>query len=452
MVRESLTHMSDKTMTFKSSILKDLDWRGMIFQTTHDDLDDLLASEAVTLYCGFDPTADSLHVGSLLPILMLATFRRHGHNPIGLVGGATGLIGDPSGKSQERNLLTSDVIYHNLVCIGDQLRTILDRALEMHPEALPNPVAPEQIPIVNNADWIGPWSFIDFLRDVGKHFRVGNMLAKDSVKSRLEAREQGLSFTEFSYMLIQGYDFLHLFRERDCRLQVGGSDQWGNITAGTDLIRRVENKPAYGLTFPLIMSSTGQKIGKTEKGATWLAAERTSPYEFYQYWVNRDDADMEQLLKKFTFLSPDEIQDLVGSVERGENRGEVQRKLAYEVTWLVHGKEEADKAVRASQMLFGEAITGLNDRDLTAIFADVPSTTVARAALESGIPVIDLFATTGLVKSKGEGRRLLEQGGVYVNNKRIDSMEHVVTLKSLASETKLVLRAGRKKYHVVSIF
>ncbi|MEZ4461957.1 MAG: tyrosine--tRNA ligase [bacterium] len=260
-----------------------------------------------------------------------------------------------------------------------------------------------------------------------------------------------MSYTEFSYMLIQAYDFLHLMRDRSCKLQVGGSDQWGNITAGTDLIRRVENKPAFGLTFPLIMSSTGQKLGKTEKGATWLSADRTSPYEFYQYWVNRDDADMDQLLKKFTFLGADEINELLATIERGENRGDVQRKLAYEVTWLVHGKDEADKAVRASQMLFGEAIVGLSDRDLAAIFAEVPSSTAERSRLEEGINVIDLFVEAGLVKSKGEGRRLLEQGGVYVNNERIDALETAVGLQHLASETKIVLRAGKKKYHVVSV-
>lgn len=438
-------------MPFKSSILADLDARGLIFQTTHDELDELLAKQPVTLYCGFDPSADSLHVGNLCGIFVLATFRRHGHNPVGLVGGATGLIGDPSGKSSERNLLTAEQIEANLAGIGAQLRSILDRALEMHPETLPGPVDPQPIPLVNNADWMKPWSFIDFLRDVGKHFRVGAMLAKDSVKNRLEEREQGLSYTEFSYMLIQGYDFLHLLREMNCQLQIGGSDQWGNITAGTDLIRRVETKPAFGLTFPLITSSTGQKLGKSEKGATYLSAARTSPYEFYQYWVNRDDADVINLLKKFTFLSQEDIQALADTVERGENRGDVQRKLAYEVTWLVHGKEEADKAVRASQMLFGEAIADLSDRDLTTIFAEVPSTQITSSQLENGIPVIDLFVDAGLVKSKGEGRRLLEQGGVYVNNVRIDALDHVVTSQHLASETKIVLRAGKKKYHVISV-
>jgi tyrosyl-tRNA synthetase len=438
-------------MAFKSSILKDLDWRGLIFQTTHDELDGLLDTQPVTLYCGFDPSADSLHVGNLCGIFVLANFRRHGHNPVGLVGGATGLIGDPSGKSEERNLLTSEQIELNLAGIGGQLRSILDRSLEMHPETLPGPVDAQPIPLVNNADWMTPWSVIDFLRDVGKHFRVGAMLGKDSVKTRLEEREQGLSYTEFSYMLIQGYDFLHLLREMNCQLQVGGSDQWGNITAGTDLIRRVENKPAFGLTFPLVTSSTGQKLGKTEKGATWLAGERTSPYEFYQYWVNRDDADVIDLFKKFTFMPNKDIAEQAGIIERGENRGDVQRLLAHEVTWLVHGKAEADKAVRASKMLFGETISDLSDRELESIFSAVPSTNITNAELQSGIPAIDLFVTAGLVKSKGEGRRLLEQGGVYVNNLRIDALDHVVGPQDLASETKLVLRAGKKKYVVVSV-
>ena len=433
----------------KSSVLTELEARGLIFQITHDELDDVLAEGPVTLYCGADPTADSLHVGSLLPILCLAHFRRHGHRPMALVGGATGLIGDPSGKSEERNLLDDATIERNVAGIGSQIRTVLDRALQMHAADVKGDA--HDVPIVNNADWIKPWSFIDFLRDVGKNFRVNVMLQKDSVKARLEANETGLSYTEFSYMLIQAYDFFHLFRERDCVLQVGGSDQWGNITAGTDLIRKKLGKPAFGLTWPLLLSSTGEKFGKTAQGAVWLDPERTSPYEFYQYWVRSEDADVGGLLRKFTFLPIAEIEELEATIERGENRGEVQQRLAYEVTSLVHGAAEADKAVRASKMLFGEKIEGLSDRDLAAVFAEVPSSVISHASLTEGINIVDLLADTGLQKSKGAARRLVEQGGGYVNNERVDGIDYLVTIEDLTSETKLVLRAGKRAYHVVSI-
>ncbi len=445
-------------MTYKSSVLEDLAWRGLIFQTTHEELDQALleaeqAGEGLALYCGFDPSADSLHIGNLLAIFVLANFRRHGHSPIALAGGATGLIGDPSGKSDERNLLTEETITKNLEGISAQLREILDRAMTLHPKTRKAAADGGEIPVVNNADWIKPWSFIGFLRDVGKNFRVNTMLQKDSVKSRLEQREQGLSYTEFSYMLIQAYDFLHLYRERGCRLQVGGSDQWGNITAGTDLIGRMESneKKAFGLTFPLITSASGQKLGKSEKGATYLAPERNSPYEFYQYWVNRDDADVPRFLRMFTFLPRERVDELSGLVERGENRGEAQRELAWEVTRLVHGDEGAEKAIRASRMMFGEKIEDLSDAEFQAIFADVPSTEITREQLEAGVPLFELFVLTGLTKSNGEARRLLDQGGVYVNNTRIDDSGYVVGVSDLVSANALVLRAGKKKYHVVSV-
>ncbi len=439
-----------RAVSFKSAMLEDLEVRGLIFQKTHDELDEALAEGPITLYCGFDPSADSLHIGNLLGICVLAHFRRHGHNPVALVGGATGLIGDPSGKSEERNQLSEEVLQKNLEGISNDLRKCLDRALEMHPETLGD-VSRDEIPIVNNADWMKPWSFIEFLRDVGKSFRVNAMLAKDSVKTRLEEREQGLSYTEFSYMLIQAYDFLHLFKEHGCRLQVGGSDQWGNITAGTELIRRTTGDSAFGLTFPLITSASGQKLGKTEKGATYLNPDRNSPYEFYQYWVNREDADCERFLRMFTFMPHDEIDELASIIERGENRGDVQRRLAHEVTWLVHGKEEADKAVRASKMLFGEKIEGMTDRDLQSIFADVPSTSIERGRLESGIGILDLITETGLRGSKSDARRLVQDGGAYINNEKVDGLDHVVDTAQLASESMLVLRAGKKKYHVLAV-
>ncbi|MBA2663640.1 MAG: tyrosine--tRNA ligase [Bradymonadaceae bacterium] len=439
----------------KSSILQELSWRAMIAQTTHDELDEALFTSSTTLYCGFDPSASSLHVGNLVGIMALAFFQRHGHNPVALVGGATGLIGDPSGKSEERNLLTDDVLEENLAGIGAQLRTILDRAMALHPETVGPGAHPRRAdvpPLVNNADWMKTWSYIDFLREVGKHFRVNAMLAKDSVRTRLEEREQGISYTEFSYMLIQAYDFLHLYQQNGCTLQIGGSDQWGNITAGTELIRKKTGAPAFGLTFPLITSATGQKLGKSEQGAVWLDAERTSPYQFYQYWISIDDRDVIKLLRFFTFLGQAEVEVLEAELEAGQNQGQLQRRLALEVTALVHGQDEADKALRASRMLFGERIEGLSDRDLNSVFADVPSTTVARASLADGeLLLVDLLVETSLQKSKGEARRLLAQGGAYINNERVDDPNARVTLASLASESMLVLRAGKKNYHVVRI-
>ncbi len=439
------------TTQFTSSILQELSWRGLIHQHTHDALDEALHTPT-TLYCGFDPSADSLHVGNLIPMMGLAFFRRHGHRPMALVGGATGMIGDPSGKSEERVLQTEAQIAHNLAGIRAQLQTILDRAMTMHPELVTDSAqAGEPIPLLNNADWIAPWSFIDFLRDVGQHFRVNQMLAKDSVRTRLEEREQGLSYTEFSYMLIQGYDFYHLQSQHGCTLQIGGSDQWGNITAGTELVRRKGGAQAYGMTFPLLTTADGKKFGKSERGAIWLDAARTSPYQFYQYWVSQQDADLPRLLRTYTFMARAEVEALIEDVAQGRNRGHVQQRLAYEVTSLVHGAPEADRAVRASKMLFGETISDLSDAELASIFADVPSTTLERARLDGeGASIVELLAEVGLQKSRGEARRLLQQGGVYVNNVRVDA-ERAVTVADLASASCLVLRAGKKAYHVIRL-
>ncbi len=431
-------------------VLGELEWRGFVHQRTHEqELDAALAEGSLTLYCGFDPTADSLHVGSLVPIMGLAHFRRAGHSPVALVGGATGMIGDPSGKSDERNLLDAAQIALNLEGIGAQLRRVLDQALELHTDGVVEGEAAE-IPIVNNGDWMSPWTFIDFLRDVGKHFRVNQMIKKDSVSARME-NEAGISYTEFSYMLIQAYDFLHLNRTHGCSLQIGGSDQWGNITAGTDLIRRTEGSQAFGLTFPLLATSSGEKFGKTAAGAVWLDADRTSPYAFYQYWRNCDDADVVRFLKMFTFLTQDEIAALEEEVSSGSNRGQVQSRLAWEVTALVHGVAEADKAVRAARMLFGEAITDLSDRDLRSVFADVPSSEVERVRLSEGVSLVDLLAETGMQGSKGKAKRLVSQGGGYVNNVRVEDVDYVVTLEDLASESFIVLRAGRKIWHVLEV-
>jgi tyrosyl-tRNA synthetase len=437
-------------------VLGELAWRGLINQQTNEGLGEALNQAPRTLYCGFDPSASSLHVGSLVPILALAHFRRHGHKPMALVGGATGMIGDPSGKSQERSLLDAATLSENLDGIAHQLRTILDRAMELHPETMAAGAAEraEAIPLVNNADWMSPWSFIDFLREVGVHFRVNQMLAKDSVRQRLEEREQGISYTEFSYMLIQGFDFLHLFEHHGCELQIGGSDQWGNITAGTELVRRKLGKQAYGLTLPLLLNAQGQKLGKTESGAVWLDSGRVSPYEFYQYWVRQEDADVVGLLYKLTFLPQEQIEVEVERVKSGKNKGEAQRLLAWEVTALVHGAAEADAAVRASKMLFGEAIEGLSDAQLHIIFADVPGTDLPRAELEAGISIVELLTRTGLQKSRNEARRMLTQGAIYINNRRVETGEggdYIVTAADLATPGALVLRAGKKSYHLVRV-
>lgn len=437
---------------YKSSILAELDWRGFIQDIAGGPaLDEALALDSMTLYCGFDPTARSLHVGNLVGIMALAHFRRHGHQPLALVGGATGRIGDPSGKDQERELLAGPILEENIAAFDVQLKHIMLQADELH--AADTADGDADFELINNFDWLKDVTFLDFLRDVGKFFSVNAMISKESVRARLEEREQGISYTEFSYMLIQAYDFLHLYESRDCRLQIGGSDQWGNITAGTELIRKTSiavGPKAFGLTFPLLTSAEGKKLGKSEKGAVFLDPELTSPYEFYQYWVNREDADCGKLLRVFTFLPKEEIEELEQRIEAGENRGEVQQKLATEVTTLIHGEKEAEKVVRASRMLFGEKIEGLTDRDLKSIFADVPSTDIERSRLRSEeMDIIDALTQAGLQKSRGAARRLIKQGGAYVNNVKITDHEHVLTEDELASESMMVVRSGKKKYHVL---
>ena len=432
---------------FNSPILEELSWRGFIKDVTSPKLDEALADDSLTLYCGFDPTARSLHVGNLLGIMALAHFQRHGHNPLALVGGATGRIGDPSGKDEERELLNEETLQANIDAIEAQLQDITQRtSADADDSGRP-------MEVVNNADWLEGVSFLGFLRDVGKCFSVNAMMAKESVRARLEEREQGISYTEFSYMLIQAFDFWRLYEDRGCRLQIGGSDQWGNITAGNDLIGRKtdsDEEKAFGLTFPLITSADGKKLGKSVGGAIFLDEELTSPYDFYQYWVSVSDEDCGKLLRLFTLLSKEEIEEQEGIIERGENRGGVQRKLAFEVTALIHGRDEAEKVVRASKMLFGEKIEGLSDKDLLSIFSDVPSTKFERTRLGSGeLGFVDAFAEAGLQKSKGATRRLLKQGGAYLNNERIEDKDYVLSEDDLASETMMVLRSGKKKYHVL---
>lgn len=419
-----------------TTLFEDLNWRGLVHQSTDPEhLANWLAEEPRTLYAGFDPTAPSLHVGNLLQLLLLRRFQRAGHRPIVLVGGATGMIGDPSGRSEERNLLTADDIDRHIEGQRKQLTAFLDFDTGTNSAVL-----------INNHDWMGRFGYLDFLRDVGKNFPLGVMLTKDSVKSRLDS-EAGLSYTEFSYMLLQAYDFVELFDRYDCRLQVGGSDQWGNITAGIDLGRRMRSAQLFALTTPLLTKSDGSKMGKTADGAIWLDPDRTSPYQFFQYWLNVEDADVPNCLRMLTELPHNEIESLEETVTTDPQKRAAQRRLAEELTALVHGSAGLESAERASKILFGGEIENLTDNELTQIFADVPSSSLPTSALDAeGLNVIDAFAATDLAKSKGEARRTISGGGAYVNNRRIEDIERNLTRDDLASETVMVLRAGKKRY------
>ncbi len=419
-----------------TKIFEDLQWRGLIHQTTADgELPAWLAGKSRTVYCGFDPTADSLHVGSLLPLMLLRRFQKAGHRPIALVGGATGMIGDPTGKSAERNLLSREQLSANLAGIETQMRLLLDFDS-----------ADSAAILVNNNDWMSQFSYIDFLRDVGKNFPVNVMLGKDSVKSRLGS-DAGLSYTEFSYMLLQAYDFVHLNREFGCELQIGGSDQWGNVTAGIDLGRRMIGAQLFGMTCPLLTKSDGTKMGKTESGAIWLSADRTSPYAFYQYWYNVADEDAGKCLRFLTELSREEIGALdQARIDAPQERAS-QIRLAEELTRLIHGEEGLKKAEQARQVLFGAEIENLSDADLSQIFAEVPSQNAERSRLSGeGLGVIDAFVMAGLADSKGQARRSIEQGGAYVNNRRVTDVGTTLKISDLASETTMVLRSGKKNY------
>jgi len=424
-------------------IFTELDWRRLVNQTTDDEnLPDWLAREPRTVYVGFDPTADSLHVGHLVALMVLRRFQQCGHRPIALVGGATGMIGDPSGKSEERVLLSEESIRANVAGMGKQLRRFLDFDAGATSALL-----------VNNYDWMGRFGYLEFLRDVGKHFPVNVMLTKDSVRSRLDRTDTGLSYTEFSYMLLQAYDFVYLSEHYDCEIQVGGSDQWGNITAGIDLARRLRGVQLNGMTCPLLTKSDGTKMGKTESGAVWLAPERTSPYHFYQYWINLDDADVGTCLRFFTDLGREEIDDVIARHESAPERRAAQRRLATELTRLVHGEEGLGAAQRATDRLFpptkldADDLGERTDAELREIYADVPSRELPRERLSGeGLSVIDAFCEAGLAKSKSEARRLVTQGGAYVNNRRVDDLDARLGPSDLAGETMIVLRAGKKKH------
>ena len=418
-------------------IFAELSWRGLIHQTTDAaHLAKWLNEKSRTVYAGFDPTADSLHVGHLMGLVVLRRFQRAGHRPIALVGGATGMIGDPSGKSEERNLLSVDVLRSNVAAIEGQMRLLLDFDSGASAAIL-----------ANNFDWMSSFSYLDFLRDIGKNFPVNVMLAKDSVRSRLENSDAGLSYTEFSYMLLQAYDFVHLLEHHQCELQVGGSDQWGNITAGIDLGRRMKGTQLYGATWPLLTKSDGTKMGKTESGALWLSSKRTSPYAFYQYWINVDDADAGKCLRFLTDLEQAEVESLDAARAADPGKRESQRRLAEELTRLIHGKEGLVAAERATAIFFGAEIKALSDAQLGEIFADVPSKELSTALLQGeGLNIVDALVEAGLGKSKGEARRIVEQGGAYVNNRRIEGLGTQLVPADLASESVMVLRSGKKKY------
>lgn len=423
------------------NIIEDLKWRGLLADCTDSEaLNKRLLEGPVTLYCGFDPTGDSLHVGHLMGQLTLRRFQLAGHHPIALAGGATGMIGDPSGKSAERNLLTAEQLAHNVESIQAQLERLLDFTSATNPARL-----------VDNAAWTSPISFLDFLRDVGKYFSLNVMLAKDSVKSRMEA-ESGISYTEFSYQLLQAHDFYHLRKTFNCELQIGGSDQWGNITAGTDFVRKKLGATVWGWTFPLITKSDGTKFGKTEDGAVWLDAKRTSPYKFYQFFVNTEDAMVVPYLKKFTFLSRARIEELASRHEAAPGAREAHKTLAREVTGIVHGEEAMLDAVGASDVLFGGGLENITQSTFDEVVAEVPVHEVSPQELAGeGFGLADLLARSELCPSKGQARKDIQQGGIYVNNTREQDAQRRLFLKDLLFGRFILLRKGKKNYLVLRL-
>ncbi len=424
------------------SILEEMQWRGLYADCT--DLAALttrLQERPVTLYCGFDPTADSLHVGHLVPLLALARFQKYGHHPIAVAGGATGSIGDPSGKSAERSLLTKEQIAANVAAVRPQLERFLDF------EAAGNPAR-----LVDNADWMAGMGYLDFLREVGKHFTVNVMVAKESVRARMEDREVGISYTEFSYMLLQAFDFFELNRVYGCQLQIGGSDQWGNITMGIDLIRKKGGGHAFGLTLPLITKADGTKFGKTESGTVWLDPKKTSVYRFFQFWINADDRDVIRYLKYFTFLSRDEIAALEAAHAANPGAREAHRALAQAATTLIHGEDGAHEALRASQILFGGGLEGIRESTFNEIIGEVPTHEVDGGRLNGeGAPLLDLLVESGLCPSRGQARKDVQGGGIYLNNEREGDFQRQVTPNSLLFGRHLLLRKGKRNYAVITL-
>ncbi len=420
-------------------LIAEFRWRGFLAQTTCDDAAEFLLSERRTMYVGFDPTAASLHLGSLVPIMGLAHAQRHGHRPIALVGGGTGLIGDPSGKSIERTLLTLDKAREN----GEGIRKQLSRFFDLS--------TPEAGLMLNNADWLTSLNLVEFLRDIGKHFSVNEMIKRDSVRTRLEERDHGISYTEFSYMLLQSYDFLHMAQHNDCTVQMGGSDQWGNIVSGKDLIRRVLGKRAEGITFPLLTTASGKKFGKTEEGSVWLDADLTSPYQMYQYWMQTADAEVVGYLKLFTFLDQPTITALAETAQAKPEAREAQRTLAAECTRIVHGADAVKAVEDVTQILFGATEVKPDAATITMLSREMPSSEILRTELEAGITLPDFLVRTHLADSKGAARKLVEGGGIYLNNKRVPADRKSVTTADVEWPNAILARSGKKSYHLLLI-
>ena len=425
------------------NFIEELQWRGML----HDSMpgtEEHLLEEMRSAYVGFDPTADSLHIGNLVPIMLLAHYQRCGHKPIALVGGATGMIGDPSGKSSERNLLDEKTLRHNQECVKAQLSHFLDFTSDAKNAAL----------LVNNYDWMKEFSFLDFIRDVGKHITVNYMMSKDSVKNRISSEsKEGMSFTEFTYQLVQGYDFLHLFQKNQTTLQMGGSDQWGNITTGTELIRRIGGGKGYAITCPLITKSDGSKFGKSEGGNVWLDSKRTSAYKFYQYWLNTSDEDAEKYIKIFTFLDKETIQNLVIEHAKAPHNRILQKRLGEEVTLLVHGKDAYENAIAASEILFGNstasALKSLDEQTFLDVFDGIPQALISSELLNEGISMVDALAgKTNFLSSNGEAKRALKENGIAVNKEKV-SEDFIITKSDLIAEKYVLLQRGKKSYFLI---
>lgn len=423
------------------TLIEELRWRGMI-QDIMPGTEELLNKEMVSGYIGFDPTSDSLHIGSLVPILLLVHFQKAGHKPFALVGGATGMVGDPSGKSEERNLLSEDVLQKNQEGVRKQLEKFLD-----FDQSKPNSAE-----MVNNYDWFKNISFLDFIRDTGKNITVNYMMSKDSVKKRLEG-ESGISFTEFTYQLIQGYDYYWLYKNKNCKLQMGGSDQWGNIVTGTELIRRKAQGEAFAFTCPLITKADGGKFGKTEKGNVWLDAKKTSPYQFYQFWLNASDEDAKKWIKIFTLLPPDEIDGLLTEHENAPHIRLLQKRLAEELTTFVHSRADYEFAVKASEILFGnattEALQSLNEEQLLQVMEGVPAVEVQKSSLEKGYDLISFLADTQIFPSKGEARKMWQGGGISINKNKVSAEKATVDISDLLQNKYMLVQKGKKNYYFV---
>ena len=426
----------------KMNFLDELAWRGLINDCTDTEaLTKRLGEGPAVLYCGFDPTADSLHVGNLVPLIALKRFQDSGHIPIALAGGATGAIGDPSGKSAERNLLTNEMLADNIASVKEQLKKLLDF------EAKENSAR-----LLDNADWTSDVTLLDFLRDIGKHFTVNSMVAKESVRARMEDRDAGISYTEFSYMLLQAFDFCHLKDAHDCDLQIGGSDQWGNITAGIELTRRKLNATVFGLTLPLITNADGTKFGKTEAGSVWLDVDRTSVYKFYQFWIRTDDRDVIDYLKYFTFLTQEEISELETQHKANSAAREAHNALAVAMTNLIHGETATTEAQQASRILFGGDLEGINESTFNEIVGEVPTVKIEKAKLEGeGIPILELYVASGLCQSNGQARKDLQGGGLNLNNERQSDAQRKITATELLFGKHLLLRKGKRNYTVMTV-